>query len=104
MENNGVTKAPISSPQRDSGAGQPAARRASRLQQSRLTPSSSSSELSKMLSKSCREGARSVTWVRLPEPALPAALSCRTSVGKEARRSEPALAEGDRKDGLDLSV
>lgn len=57
----------------------------------RLTPSSSSSELSKMLSRSCREGARSVTWVRLLEPALPAALSCRTSAGKEAKTQNEQL-------------
>lgn len=65
----------------------------------RLTPSSSSSELSKMLSKSCREGAKSVTCVRLLEPALPAALSCRTSVGKETkdRMSNFITGEGVRR-------
>lgn len=69
---------------------------------SRLTPSSSSSELSKMLSKSCREGAKSVTCVRLPEPALPAALSCRTSVGKEARtQGEQAPQLGKRRTDMD---
>lgn len=69
---------------------------------SRLTPSSSSSELSKMLSKSCREGAKSVTCVRLPEPALPAALSCRTSAGKEARtQGEQAPQLGKRRADMD---
>lgn len=48
----------------------------------RLTPSSSSSELSKMLSRSWSDGARSVTCVRLPEPTRPAALSCRVSIRK----------------------
>ena len=66
-----------------------------------LTPSSSSSELSKMLSKSWREGAKSVTCVRLLEPALPAALSCRTSVGKEAKGTEWATSSREKEWGED---
>lgn len=49
----------------------------------KLTPSSSSSELSKILSRSWSDGARSVTCVRLPEPTRPAALSCRVSIRKK---------------------
>ena len=62
----------------------------------RLTPSSSSSELSKMLSKSWREGAKSVTCVRLLEPALPAALSCRTSVGRRQKAPNEQLPQRRR--------
>lgn len=66
-----------------------------RLTPQRLTPSSSSSELSKMLSRSCRDGARSVTCVRLPEPALPAAPSCRASAAPGTGNREQQSGKGE---------